>query len=362
MRVAVILTARPSWAKLSPVVGALVAHGVGVQLVVCASALLERYGAVVHVVRQAFPAVPIEEVWSTLEGATLETSARETGLLLVDLAGILRRLRPDAVVVCADRHEVLAAAQAARYQNVRLVHLQGGEQSGSVDAVVRDAITHLADVHCVCTRRAGYRVYGLTGAWSAIHVTGCPSIDEAHATIGQAPVTPEELSGVGCVVDLSQPFLTVLQHPVTGEVDQAADDLDRTIVACLATGCPTVVFWPGQDAGAEAMSKRLRLWDGRVRAVRNLPPQRFLKFLTQTACLVGNSSAGIREGSYLGVPVVNVGTRQQGRERGPNVRDVGDPAGIYPALAEQVAHGPYPSSRLYGDGHAAARIAQVICG
>lgn len=361
MRVAVILTARPSYAKLRPVIAALVARSVDVQLIVCASALLERYGAVVNVVRKDFPDVPITEVWSTLEGSTLLTSAKETGILLNGLADTLSMWRPDGVLICADRHEVLGAAQAAAYCGVPLFHLQGGESSGSIDDKVRDAITHLADVHCVCTEFARGRVYGLIGDWDQIHLTGCPSIDEAKAALQGPPVTLDELSGVGASINLAQPFITILQHSVTSEVERAADDLDRSIVACLATGFPTVVFWPGQDAGAEAMSKRIRLWDGKIRAVRNLPPQRFLKLLTQTACLIGNSSAGIREASYLGVPVVNVGLRQQNRQRGPNVIDVMAVNGIYPAIAEQIAHGPYPSSTLYGDGAAAARIANVIC-
>lgn len=361
MRVAVIVTARPSYAKLRPVIAALSKRSVDVQIVACASALLERYGNVSKIIAHDFPQIAITDVWSVLEGATLLTSAKETGGLLSELAAVLWRLRPDAAVVCADRHEVLAAAQAASYQNISLVHLQGGEKSGSVDDKVRDAVTHLSDLHCVCTEFAQHRVYGLTGDWNAIWRTGCPSLDEAKAALEQEPVTLDELSGVGASIDLSQPFVTVLMHPVTDAVEQAGAEIDRTIVACLASGFPTLVGWPGQDAGAEAMSKRIRLWGSRVRVFRNLPPSRFLKLLTQTACLVGNSSAGIREGSYLGVPVVNVGSRQTGRQRGPNVKDVSSGVSIYPALAEQIAHGPYRSSTLYGQGDAGERIAEVIC-
>jgi UDP-N-acetylglucosamine 2-epimerase len=122
-------------------------------------------------------------------------------------------------------------------------------------------------------------------------------------------------------------------------------------------------LWPGQDAGAGIASKALRAWQGRVHTVRSLPPSRFLRLLTQAACLIGNSSAGIREASYLGVPVVNIGTRQHGRERGPNVIDVPhDAVKIANALSWQIAHGPYPSSSLYGKGNAGQRIAEVLVG
>jgi UDP-hydrolysing UDP-N-acetyl-D-glucosamine 2-epimerase len=362
MRVAIVLTARPSYAKLQPVIRALLARQVDVQLIACASALLERYGAVVAVVRQDFPTLPITECWTTLEGSSLLTSAKETGGLLVDLSGVLDRLKPDAVVVCADRHEVLAAAQAAAYLNLPLVHLQGGEQTGSIDDKVRDSITHLADWHLVATARARHRVYGLTGDWERIMTIGCPSIDLACEAQTQPPVTVEELHGVGACVDLTDRFAIVLQHPVTSD-PHGPERLDQTILSVTAAGFPVLAFWPGQDAGAEAMSKTLRSWGKRVRAVRNLPPARFLRLLTQASVLVGNSSAGIRECSYLGVAVVNIGDRQQGRERAANVVDVPhENTAILDAVVRQATMGRYPSSRLYGRGDAGLRAAEVIHG
>jgi UDP-hydrolysing UDP-N-acetyl-D-glucosamine 2-epimerase len=358
MRVCVILTARPSWAKLEPVCRALKAMpDVELQLVCCASALLERYGKVVEVVKaQGYPVAA--EVWSTYEGANLLTSAKETGGLLSDLSGVLQRLQPDVVCVCADRHEVLAAAQSAAYLHLPLVHLQGGERSGSIDDKIRDAITQLADYHCVATERAKYRVYGLTGALDRVFNTGCPSIDLAKEALSQPPVTVEELGGAGAPIDLSQPFAVVLQHPVTEEADQAAADFDHTLGLLRWCEMPTLAFWPGQDAGAEAMSKVLRGYQDTVHTVRNLPPVRFLRLLTQAAVLIGNSSAGIREASYLGVPVINLGTRQHGRERGPNVID----ADVLTTkdLELQMMRGFYPRSPLYGSGTAGSQIAKVI--
>jgi UDP-hydrolysing UDP-N-acetyl-D-glucosamine 2-epimerase len=359
LKVAVIVTARPSWAKLEPVCRALQARpDVELQLIVCASALLERYGKVVDVVTaQGYPVAA--ECWSTYEGATLLTSAAETGALLTALASTLSRLSPDAVVVCADRHEVLAAAQAASYLHVPLLHLQGGERSGSLDDKVRDSITQLSDQHCVSTERARCRVYGLTGDWSAIYLTGCPSIDLAREALDTPKVTFAEIGGVGYTFDLTERFLVILQHSVTSEVDEAAAQMLTTLDA--TRGVRRIVFWPGEDAGQERMAKVLRMTPD-VHTVRNLPPQRFLRLLTQAACLVGNSSAGIREGSYLGVPVVNVGSRQRGRERGPNVIDVGhDQDAIRAAVARQIDHGHYPRATLYGKGDSGERIAQVIC-
>jgi UDP-hydrolysing UDP-N-acetyl-D-glucosamine 2-epimerase len=366
-RICVVVTARPSWAKLEPVCRALKARpDVELQIVACASALLERYGRVVDVIKAQGYSVTAE-VWSTYEGANLVTSAKETGALCSGLAGVLPSLRPDVVVVCADRHEVLAVAQASAYLHVPLAHLQGGERTGSIDDRVRDSITALADLHFPATELAGYRVYGLTGS-ADIFVVGCPSLDLAKQAQDEPPVTVEELGGAGAPIDLSQPFALVLQHPVTSEADQAHAQMCQTLGALYWAGQDAIVMWPGQDAGAEGASKAIREEVARgngpdLHTVRNLPPNRFLRLLTQCAVLVGNSSAGIREASYLGVPVVNVGSRQFGRQRGPNVVDVPhDAEQIAAAIQRQIAHGRYPSSSIYGTGDAGTRIAEVLSG
>ena len=365
VRIAIVITARPSYAKVRTLIAALVNRHVDVQLIVCASALLERYGKVVDVIRKDWPYVPITEVWSTYEGANLLTSAKETGALLTELSSVLLQLRADACVVCADRHEVLAAAQAASYLHLSVVHLQGGERSGSIDDRVRDAITQLADVHLVATDCARLRVYSLTGRYDNVYNTGCPSLDVAKQALSEPPVTVKELGGAGTFLDPQEPFLMVLQHPVTNEMDQARAQMDATLNAVIRFDLPVLVMWPGQDAGMEDVSKQIRLEQqtGRIHTLRNLPPNRFLRLLTQCSVLIGNSSAGIRECSYLGVPIVNVGTRQQGRERGPNVVDVPHNAGIIAMeIARQREHGRYPMSTLYGDGTAGEKMADVLCG
>ncbi len=362
MKVAVVITARPSFARIQTCLEALVRRGVDLHLVVCGSALLERYGAVVNVIRKDFPDVPVIECWTVHEGGSLLTSAKETGALLVELAGVLSRLRPDVVVCIADRHEVLAAAQAAAYQHLPLLHVQGGETCGSIDRRVRDSITHLADVHCVATANARYRVYGLTGDWKVIHVTGCPSVDLALRARAEPPVTAEELGGSGAPIDLAQPFIVVLQHPVTNEAEASAEQMETTLAALATRPEQTLVFWPGEDAGADAMSKVVRGAQSWVHTVRNLPPHRFLRLLTQAACLVGNSSCGIRECSALGLPVVNIGSRQQSRERAGNVVDVPHEVEAIRHAVRTIAGDRYASSSLYGRGDAGERMADVLLG
>jgi len=364
LKVAVIVTARPSWAKLQTLCEALKKRDdVELQIIACASALLERYGAVINVIRKEGFTIAAE-IYSVIEGENLITSAKETGLLAAALGDHLSHLRPDCVLVCADRHEVLAAAQSAAYLHIPLVHLQGGERTGSIDDKVRDSITALADYHMVCTRRAQMRVYGLTGDESRIWWTGCPSIDLAKQALTEPPVTVDELGGAGAPIDLTQPFGVILQHPVTSEAEDAGTQLYETLeaTACYHRDLQWIAMWPGQDAGAGAASKVLRAYQGEVHTVRSLPPSRFLKLLTQTQVLVGNSSASVREGAFLGTPAVVVGSRQHGRERGPNVIDVPHNCErIAEAVSIQRMRGPYPSSTLYGRGDSGQRIAEVIC-
>jgi UDP-hydrolysing UDP-N-acetyl-D-glucosamine 2-epimerase len=358
-RVAVVVTARPSYARLRSLILAL-KPAVEVQVIVGGSALLERYGAVVNQIESDCGPVAWKS-WTVVEGETLETSARSTALLTMELSEAFRHLSTDAVVVHADRHEVLGAAIAARYQELPVIHLQGGEQTGSIDDRVRDAITQLADLHLVSTEKAAARVQAMRGQEAV--VTGCPSLDVAREAQDGRLVTLEEVGGDGEAIDLSEPFLVIQQHPTSDRVEAAYTEMSLTLLACSDVGLPCLVFWPGNEAGMNATSKAIRVQRPYLpmRTVRNLPPHRFLKLLTQAACLVGNSSVGIREAGYLGVPVVNLGSRQRNRERAGNVLSPSNfGPDIVQAIKAQVAHGRYRSSPLYGDGHSGPRMAEAI--
>lgn len=346
-KVCVVITARPSYSRIKSALVALRSRpDVQLQIVAAASALVTRFGRVVDQIRADGFEVAAE-VSSVVEQDTLANSALSTGLLTMQLAGTFERLRPNVVVTIADRHETLATAIAASYQHIPLCHVQGGEVTGSIDDKVRNAVTQLADTHCVATAQAAERVLLMQGAvgWDLhnVHVTGCPSIDLAAEALRLGP--------------LPAPDVIVLQHPVTDEADQAGAQMRATIEA---VGPDALYFWPGEDAGGSAMAKELRM--AGIHPVRSLPPLDFLRTLLGCKVLVGNSSVGIRECSFLGVPVVNIGTRQRGRERAGNVQDV--PYGadaIRAGLAMTRGYATHRST-LYGDGHAGERIAAILAG
>lgn len=368
-RICVIITARPSYARVKTALVAMRDHpGIDLQLVVAASALLDRYGRVVDVMKKDGFEIAAE-VYSVLEGGSVAQSVRSVGVGLLELASVLQRLRPDAVVTIADRYETIANAIAASFMNIPLVHIQGGEITGSIDNKVRSAITKLSDVHLVASERAKERVIMMGEDPHFVFKTGCPSVDIA-AKVAQSPdfdFDPfERYTGTGSKFDMTNGYLVVLQHPVTTEHEMAFEQAIVTLNAVHDIDMPVFWFWPNVDAGSDGTSKALRMFretsgERPFHFFKNMLPDDFLRLIINSNCLIGNSSVGIRESAYLGVPVVNIGSRQQGRERGPNVFDVDyDCEAIKAAIDVQVRHGKYVQSDIYGNGFAGTNIAEVL--
>jgi UDP-hydrolysing UDP-N-acetyl-D-glucosamine 2-epimerase len=368
-KICVVVTARPSYSRIRTALKAIAEHpDLELQLVVAASALLERYGSAVQAIeRDGFEIR--QRVYMVLEGENLVTSAKSTGIGLSELATVFDNLAPDAVITVADRYETLATAVAASYMNIPVVHVQGGEVTGSIDEKVRHAVTKLANLHLVSTKLARERVIRLGESPDSVHLTGCPSIDIA-AEVAASPAMEfdpfEKYGGVGPSADLSRGYLVVMQHPVTTEYDEARAQVEETLYAVKDVGLPVLWFWPNPDAGSDGTSKGIRMFREKERPeqfhlFRNMFPEDFLRLLVHSTAIVGNSSVAIRECSYLGVPAVNIGSRQQGRERGANVIDVEhDRRAIAEAIAAHVRRGRPQADHLYGDGGAGNRIADCV--
>ncbi len=367
-KICVVITARPSYSRIKTALQAIKAHPkLELQLVVAGSALLGRYGnAVDYIEKDGFNIA--EKVYMVLEGENKTAMAKTTGLGVMELATIFDKLRPDMVVTIADRFETIATSIAASYQNIPLVHIQGGEVTGNIDEKVRHANTKLADIHLVASENAKERVIKLGEHHTTVFNTGCPSIDIAKTTIenSQLDFDPsQKYGGVGANIGTGE-YLVVMQHPVTTEYDQAKSDVLKTLEVIDELGIDTYWFWPNVDAGSDGTSNGIRSFREKntptnIRFFKNMEPNDFLRLLINSSCLIGNSSVGIRECSYLGVPVVNIGTRQHGRDRGPNVIDVSyDKNAIKKAIQQQLDVEAYPSSLLYGNGQAGEKIADIL--
>lgn len=368
-KICVVITARPSYSRIKTALQAVQAHpDLELQLVVAASALLDRYGTAVDFISaDGFDIAA--RVHMVLEGGHLAAMAKTTGIGLMELTTVFDNLRPDVVVSVADRFETLATAVAAAYMNIPLAHVQGGEVTGSIDEKVRHAVTKLADLHFVSCDKAAERVVRMGECRDAVYVTGCPSIDLAATLSADRALNfdPfEKYGGVGPHLDLSNGYAVVMQHPVTTEYDAARQHVTETLHAVDDAGLPTLWFWPNVDAGSDGTSGAIRAFreterPSRMHFFKNMAPTDFLRLLCNAKVLVGNSSVGVRECSYLGVPVVNVGTRQAGRDRGINVIDVDyDREQIVGGMEKHLSNGTYPCDELYGDGHAGERIANLL--
>ncbi len=368
-KVCVLVTARPSYSRIKTALSAIKSHpDLELQLVVAASALLDRYGTTVHYIeRDGFPITT--RVQMVLEGGNLAAMAKTTGLGVLELATVFDNLKPDVVVTVADRFETMATAVAAAYLNLPVAHVQGGEVTGSIDEKVRHAVTKLADLHFVASDRAAERVIRMGEDPAAVHVTGCPSIDLAASILCDPELDFDPVAkygGVGEALDLSGGYLVVMQHPVTTEYELARRQVLETLHAVRDIGLPALWFWPNVDAGSDGTSGGVRAFREQERPkslhfFKNMSPEDFLRLLLNSTCLVGNSSVGIRECSFLGVPVVNIGNRQRGRDRGVNVVDVEhDRRAIMRAIEHHLGNGRYPQDNLYGDGRAGERIAALL--
>ncbi|QQS42026.1 MAG: UDP-N-acetylglucosamine 2-epimerase (hydrolyzing) [Acidobacteriota bacterium] len=368
-KVCVVITARPSYSRIKTALRAIVEHpDLELQLVVAASALLDRYGtAVNYIEKDGFPIAA--RVYMVLEGENPASMAKTTGIGMLELATVFDNLKPDVVVTIADRFETLATAVAASYMNIPVAHIQGGEVTGSIDEKVRHAVTKLADVHLVSTAGAAERVRKMGEEDRKIYITGCPSIDLAAEISGNPDLdfNPfERYGGVGDLQQLDNGYLVVMQHPVTTEHERARQHVMETLEAIYEFDMPALWFWPNVDAGSDGTSNGIRSFREMYRPknlhfFKNMEPTDFLKLLYSSKCLIGNSSVGIRECSFMGVPVVNIGTRQHGRERGSNVLDVGySKDDIASAVNSQLSNGRYEPNDLYGNGDAGKRISDVL--
>ncbi len=369
-KVCVVITARPSYSRIRSVLEAIRSRaGLELQLVVAASALLDRYGNTQNVIESEGFRVD-RRVYMVVEGANLVTSVKSTGLGMGELATVFDDLRPDMVITIADRFETMATAVAASYLNIPLVHIQGGEITGSIDDKVRHAVTKLADIHMVATARAAERVIRMGERPEAVFNTGCPSIDVACRALENPEIDLETLfesyGGVGERPDLSGGYIVVLQHPVTTEYEASRKHVEETLHAVSDSAMPCFWFWPNVDAGSDGTSKGIRSFREthslpRVHFFKNLPPEDFIRLLHHSRCIVGNSSAAIRECAFLGVPAVNIGGRQEGRDRSKNVLDVPyDRTEIILALDKQLEVGRYAPDHLYGVGRSGERIADLL--
>ncbi|MFT3714007.1 MAG: UDP-N-acetylglucosamine 2-epimerase [Archangium sp.] len=359
-KVCVVLTDRANYGRLKPVMAAIRGHA-GLELQVLSGGTMssERHGRPVDLVRADGFHVD-GEVASDVEGATPLSMAHSVGLGVRVFADELHRLSPHIVLLVGDRFGTLSAALAAAYLNLCIVHLQGGEVSGSIDESARHCISKLAHFHYPATQRAADTLVRMGERKDTILGIGCPSSDLvtqlAHTAPGQSR-RGKEAKGE---------FLLLVFHPVTTEYHETREQLRAILSAIDDLSIKTIALAPNVDAGANEILREFAdksKTPGDLTLISNLPPEEYLDLLARCSCAIGNSSSFIREGSLLGTPAVVVGTRQQSREHGENVL-FAEPLRehILAAIRSQLRHGRFAPNSIYGDGAGtvASRITQAL--
>ncbi|MGV9003502.1 UDP-N-acetylglucosamine 2-epimerase [Flavobacterium sp.] len=368
-KIAVVITARPSYSRVKTVLYAINNHPeLELQLIVAASALLDRYGSAVnYIINDGFEIAA--KVFNVLEGENLTAAAKTTGIGILELSTVFDNLKPDIVVTVADRFETMATAIAASYMNIPLAHIQGGEVTGNIDEKVRHSITKLADYHFVASENAKKRVIQLGEDPEMVFNTGCPSIDIAQEVSKREKLSfnpYEKYGGVGSLPNLDKGYIVVMQHPVTNEYQDSRKHIESTLRAIQQINKPTLWFWPNVDAGADGTSTGIRSFREKyemenMHFFKNMEGEDFLNLLDNAICLIGNSSVGIRECAYLGVPAINIGSRQNRRDRGENVIDVSyDEKEIIEAVESLSKSDTRKKSTIYGDGNSGKTIAKLL--
>lgn len=368
-KVCVVVTARPSYSRVKTALHAIEEHvELQLQLVVSSSALLDKYGnAIQYIKKDGFKIAA--QVYNVIEGENPTTMAKTTGLSMLELSTVFDNLKPHIVVTIADRYETISTAIAASFMNIPVAHIQGGEITGSIDEKVRHAVTKLSNIHFASTEKAAERIIRMGEDPKSVFVTGCPSIDLAAEALAKLKIEfdPfERYGGVGDKFDLSNGYIVVLQHPVTTEYKKARRHITETLHGVSALQIPTMWFWPNVDAGSDGTSKGIRVFRenedaSNIHFFKNIEPEEFLELIHNSRCIVGNSSVAIREGSYLGIPAVNIGSRQDGRERGRNVIDVDyNKEKIMEAIRYHLKNGHLPPDKIYGDSGAGQQIADLL--
>lgn len=364
MKLLIALTNRSSYNKVKSIVEHLLIYPqMEIEFLVGGSLYLYKYGRGIDFIEKDFPDIEKHEVALAVEGDRVNKMPKTIGLGAIEMSTIVDDAEPDAILTVADRHETLSTAIVAACNNIPLIHIQGGEISGSIDNKIRNAVTQLADYHFPATEHAKRNVLDMKPRdTQRVKAFGCPSMDLLKR--GEPHCHNEiNFSGIGDQIDIQKPYIIVMFHSDTNDVT-ASEEWARVLAEIiLDVELQRVIFWNNIDPGGELISKSWRKSPHSIyptRFIKHIEPETFGSLMLHAKCIVGNSSAGIRESSFIGVPSVNIGKRQDRREQAMNTVNVSKPEDLEAVIKSQIKYGKYTESSLYGDGSAGLRIGREI--
>lgn len=364
-KVVVVTGTRAEYGILYPVLKAIEANPeLKLSLVVTGMHLSHEFGYTVgDIEKDGFPIYA--RVDMLLSSDTPGAMAKSIGLGIIGMAQAWEHLKPDVILVLGDRVEPLAAAVSGAYMNIPVAHIHGGDSTrGGLDESARHAITKFAHIHFPATNKSAERIVKMGEDEWRVHVVGSPALD---SILNEPLLSPRALAKK-FELDLSRLLILVVQHPVTTQVDEAPKQMRETLEAIVDIGYPTVLVYPNSDAGGRRMIELIKEFEEFpfIKTFKSLPRREYLSLMKAASVMVGNSSSGIVEAPSFGLPVTNIGIRQEGRERGKNVIDVGhDRREIAQAVEKALKDKQFLSEVIkcenpYGDGKASHRIAEAL--
>lgn len=281
--------------------------------------LMPEFGATINEIRQdGFTCHPVDV---TFTQDTKESMALFIGGFIREFVGLVQEIRPDFILLLGDRGEMLGGAITGAYLGIPVVHIHGGEVTSTADECARHAITKLSHIHLPATKKSADRIIKMGEDPRHVFVVGAPGLDAIHELPPASVTAVAERYGI----DPAVPLILVVQHPVPLEPGDPAAQMKETLEAACSFQNPVFVLYPNADAGGRAMIEVIKKYaaEKKIRAFPSIPHGDFLSILRLSSVIVGNSSSGIIEAPSAGVPAINIGTRQQGREQGENVIESG---------------------------------------
>ncbi len=368
-KISLVITARSSYTKYKTILDNLrYKKNIKIDIVCSGSALIDKFGKVEDEISKDGFKIG-KKINFILDNDDDDRPGKELSLAIFNFSEYFKEQKPDIVTVMADRYEILAPTISASFLNIPIAHIQGGELSGNIDEKVRHAVTKLSNIHFPATKKSMQNIIQMGENKKNVFKTGCPSIDIAKEIIRNKKKLSFDIykkyGGVGSFPNLDKGYVVVMQHPVTDENKISGKQIIETLKAVLKINKAIIWFWPNVDIGTDRISTNLRIFREKTKSknfhfIKNMNPYDFLELLYFSNCIIGNSSCAIRECSFLGVPAVNIGTRQINRERGPNVIDVNyNHKQIYKAFTK-ITNKKIKKSTIYGDGEAGKKIANKL--
>jgi len=363
LNIAVITGTRAEYGIYKPLLQRITEHtDLNLLLLVAGMHFLEDFGNTIQYIEEDGFTIQAK-IEGLFQKDDTTDMARSVGQGIEQCAQAFERLHPDILLVLGDRPEMLAGAVAATYMNILIGHIHGGDLSGGVDGIIRHAITKLAQIHFPATKKSAERITHMGEDPKQVFTVGALGLD----TVFHTPLLDGNEIAARYDLDLSVPIILLLQHPVTTESGKAGDQIRQTLLALTELSFQTVVIYPNADAGGREMIQIIDSFKNYsfISVYPSIPHVEYLSLLHIADVLVGNSSSGIIEAPAFGLPVVNIGTRQRGRERAVNVIDVGYSS---PEISSAISSALTPAFKRkaqgcenpYGDGRASERICTLL--